>query len=616
MTSDMSRRWRLPPSALRRKWRSDLWHRKGRTALVTLGILIGVVGLTATNTAAGWLAAAFANASHETGVFTIMRTLSGLSLALTGFLIFNTVTTQVAEQTRTIGIMKTLGATRRIILQHELTFVGGYAACGAALGLLLGLLVGAQLTLLLIRVLSLGVDLGPFQVDAGVVLVSILAGVGIPLLAALLPLWSGTRITVREALSGYGVARVSASSAERARSGRRPQEIRLAGRWRWLPPAPQTLWLGARGLFRKRGRAVLTLAALTLSGAVFLAIQTTAYAADQYRLQLFALYGEDATVTVGNPQPFEALRAQLLALPNVAQVERLEAEPVTTHWGTMVLTGIEPNTQLYHYQTQLVAGRWFHGEESGVLVISDILAQRTGLAVGALVTCSTPTASTSYRVIGVVHDLSGSFGALGLGFTPIEPFHRFEGLPTNVGSSFLIGAKDHAPAAVDQMASRLDTALSQAGLAPTVETRQQQFTSNARQFELLYLLLLSGAALVGLVGLLGLSNTLTTSVLERRREIGILRALGASRWQVASVCWTEGLALAGIAWLVAVLVGIPGAYAFLALLSAVLVPIPFAFDPGALGAMLGVILGIATLASVGPALRAARMRLADTLQYE
>jgi putative ABC transport system permease protein len=68
------------------------------------------------------------------------------------------------------------------------------------------------------------------------------------------------------------------------------------------------------------------------------------------------------------------------------------------------------------------------------------------------------------------------------------------------------------------------------------------------------------AIIVALVGLLGLFNTLSTSVIERRLEIAILRSMGATGRHVAVVFWIEGMALALIAWALGAILGIPGAY--------------------------------------------------------
>jgi putative ABC transport system permease protein len=532
------------------------------------------------------------------GIFTIMRVLSFIALLLTSFLIINTVTTLVAEQTKVIGTMKALGGGRGTIMRGYLTSVAIYSVVGTVLGLGLGILGGYAFTAYLTTIIIL--DPGPYQVDVGVVLVSALVGLGIPFAAAFIPLWTGTRITVREAMAAYGV------SASNGRTTRRTFGRGVG----WVS---QTTQLGLRGVFRRRGRAVLTLLALTLSGTAFLAIQTTTYSVNSFIGVLFAQYDADAFVNT-LPQPYPKIRAELLSVPNVARVERFEQSLVKTKYGQLVLTGTEPDPVLYHFQ--LVSGRLLNGDEPGALLISDNMANKTGLKVGDTLELSSATNTETWFIVGEVHDLNGGTGVIGTAFTTVDALHTFTGLPTDIGSSFMIGGSDRSPAAVNTMANALDDQLSAQGLAPSVTTAQQQIDRNRTQFQILYVLLYAVAAIVALVGVLGLFNTLTTSVLERRREIGILRSMGATGWRVASIFWTEGLTLAGISWLIAALVGIPAAYGFVMLLSDVLITVPFSFSPASFASMLVVIVVIATLASVIPALSAARVRIADTLRYE
>ncbi|HEX6799668.1 MAG TPA: FtsX-like permease family protein [Ktedonobacterales bacterium] len=528
------------------------------------------------------------------GLFTVMRVLSLIALLLTSFLIINTVTTLVAEQTRIIGTMKAIGATRGRVMRGYLGSVAIYAVAGSALGIGLGIYGGYLLASYVADLITL--DLGPFSLDPGVLALSLAVGIGIPILAALLPLWNGTRITVRAALSGYGV---SAGNA-----GRTTRRARL------LPPA---IALGTRGVFRRPGRAALTLLALTLSATAFLAIQTTTYSANQFISHIFTQYNFDAFVGA-NPGPYAARRAQLLAVPNVAVVERFEQDELDTKWGTARVQGVEADTHLYHYD--LVAGRWLRAGEPGTVVISEQMQQQTHLALGDTLTVNGVTTFATWRVIGVVRDLNGGLGTIGTAFTTIDTLHAFAGLPADEASSFMVQAADRSPAAVNRMATALDDTLSRAGLNPVVSTAQQQIARNQSEFNILYVLLYAVAVIVALVGVLGLFNTLTTSVLERRREIGILRSLGATGWRVASVFWVEGLSLAGVAWLVAVALGIPAAYGFVALIGNVLIQMPFAFDPTALALMLAFTFVLATVASAIPALSASRVRVADTLRYE
>jgi putative ABC transport system permease protein len=367
-----------------------------------------------------------------------------------------------------------------------------------------------------------------------------------------------------------------------------------------------------RGIFRKRGRAILTLLALMLSGIAFMSVQITSNSFDQFLNQLLVTYHLDATVST-KPQPYDQIKAQLLTVPNVARVERLEDLSVKTRQGPFDLTGVEADTHMYQYH--LIAGRWFHGDEPNALVISDVVASKLHLHTGEKVTFSDATDSATWSIIGEVSDQNNSLAG-GVGITTIDNLHSFEGVPANLAQGFMIQAQDHSPQAVDRMANALDDTLTRAGLSPNIETEQQIVARNQGQFQVLTAILYSVSVIVALVGILGLFNTLTISVLERRREIGILRSMGGTGWRIAGVFWIEGISLATVAWIVAVIVGIPAAYAFVSLIGAVLVPLPFTFGPITPGIMLVFILVIATLACFGPALSAARVRVSEMLRYD
>ena len=106
------------------------------------------------------------------------------------------------------------------------------------------------------------------------------------------------------------------------------------------------------------------------------------------------------------------------------------------------------------------------------------------------------------------------------------------------------------------------------------------------------------------------------SVLERRREIGILRSMGAVSRKVAQVFWTEGMTLGVLAWVLALILGFPAAFGFILIQAHLLAPVPFAFNPIYIVWMLIVILVLASLASIGPTFGAMRIKIAQTLRYE
>ncbi len=526
------------------------------------------------------------------GIFAILRVLAAIALMLSAFLIFNTISTMLTEQIRIIGTMKAIGGQRGQIIRGYLIAVVMYGLIGTTLGSILGIFGGIAFANFIDNLIVL--DLGPLALTPGILALSILCGLGVPVLAALIPLFQGTQITVREALSSYGI---SVGNVRR-------------GRFSWLPA---TIQVGQRGLWRRRGRTLLTLAALACAGAAFLAIQTTTVSVNRTLNDIFKVY--DADIFVGfQPIPQAQASAILNTIPNIKTIEPYSTDAIQTPWGLTLVRGFLPTTQIYRYQ--LLQGRWLAPGETGEVVVSDLFEQHAHLRIGATLTLATSTNQAIYRIVGEVHDSNGGIGVTGSVFVSYNDLELLNQAQTGDAHGFILQAQDRSPVAVNNLATELDTTLSAHGLSPSVETTQQEIQRNQQQFQILYLILYGTVAIVALVGMLGLANTLTTSVLERRREIGILRALGATGSRVAAVFLTEGVSLGIMSWLVACVIGIPGSLAFNAMINQVLLPIQFTFAPMTLGIMLAFILGVAALASLAPAIMASRTRIAETLRYE
>ena len=543
------------------------------------------------------------------GVFTLSILLVILAIAISTILLFNTITMMVTEQITIIGTMKVLGGTRgRIMLGYLLT-VGIYSLLALVPGIVLGLFAGFFLASAVAATIPIAT--GSFDVAPEIIAPGLLAGLIVPLLAAIPPVWNGTRITVRAALSAYGVH----TSERRAGTLRR----RLAN----LSWPSQTSWLGLRSLFRRTWRVLLVLLTLTVAGVSFLVVQTLTTSVNDAVDSTYAKLAADIEVDAENAS-FQQLQQQLGALPNVARVERYRLIGANTFWGHISVWGFEPGTRLYHYQ--LTSGRWLRPGDSNVVLLSDSLAQRSGLSVGQVLSATgTQGLAANWTVIGTVQQASNSFGEVGAVILPEATVAEFQGVPPGAVndevSRILLEVRDHSPQALDQLTNRIGAlALSSntgksSGIV-NVLRMQDEVLRHQKSWYGVYGLLYGVAAIIGIAGILALANELATSVLERRREIGILRVLGASSRNIAQVFWVQGLALGALAWASGAIIGIPLSYVFLRLFSQLVLPASFVASPLAFVIMLFAILLIATLASIAPALRAARLRVATMLRYE
>lgn len=294
----------------------------------------------------------------------------------------------------------------------------------------------------------------------------------------------------------------------------------------------------------------------------------------------------------------------------------------------MELWGFEPNTQLYKYQ--LTGGRWMQAGDTDVVLLSDDAAQRTGLHPGSALEVTNASGRTAtWTVIGTVKQQLDSLGQIGAAIVPVETEYRFQGAPSSqvadMAQQIMVQTQDRSPEAIDQLTFHIGdlaraavmngTADKGGGIANVFQLRGEA-ERHQRAWLPIYLLLYGLALVVGAAAIVGLANERTASVLERQREIGMIRAMGAGAWRVTQVFWVEGLALGGIAWCIGAVLGLPLAYLFLQVFGRLVSPADLVVDPASFVVMLLAVAGIATLASVLPTQRIARMPVVGMLKYE
>lgn len=552
-----------------------------------------------------------------TGPLTVMRLLALLALLLVCAMLFNSVSTLLTEQIKIVGMMKALGGTRWRIVRSYLLTVGIYSVVGTVLGTELGMVTGYQLATHLASLVQEGagpfsvpVDVGLFSVSWWVLLSSVGLGLVIPHLAALWPLWTGTRITIREAMAAYGV---QVGTGKHVHSW----EHRL----HWVP---QTAWLGLRGLFRKPERAALTLFALILSGTIFLAVQVTT---DSLSSQIITLPHADVRVDLtnaGETVPAAEVIHAISTLPNVERVEPIDPAIISIAQRELELFALRADTQFY--QPHLVTGRWLTANEQGSLVINDFAAQQLDLSVGEHVTvlleAQQPQQAT-WTIAGIVHEsdfASGSAnteGRLGVAYTTPNDLNALRQASPDAAERLWVRAHNRSLPALHSLEDQIQRLLDRAGLQNTyLSTPQLTDAQGPDPLLIVYLLFDAMAILVAVIGLLSLTHTIAASVLERRLEIGILRSLGATGWRVGSVFWMEGLTLASIAWTLGAIFGLSGGVAIVNLLSTFFGPIDVLFRPLVVLTSLFFVMAVAVIASFGPALSASSVRIREVLRYE
>jgi len=523
-----------------------------------------------------------------------------LSLALSVFLIVNTMNAIVAQQVWQIGVMKVVGATGARAARVYLVVGLIYGGLALMLAVPLGAVGAYRLAAWALGILSITV--GPFRVVPQVILLQVGIGLAVPLLAALVPVTNGARVTAHKAISTYGLG---------GGFGKGPLD-RVLGSIRQLP---RPMAISLRNTFRHKARVTLTLAALALGGALVMAI-VSVQASCSNTIQVIADdSGADATVHFARAYRVERLVAVTEQTPGVTEVEVWKRSSIRLKLAdggerSILIVGLPPASEILH--PRIVDGRRLRPGDGNAILLNSKIAFEYGITVSDEVRFDLQDRETVWTVVGLV------LNAEERSFVPFEALSRETG-SRNVGWEVAVVAQAHDPDAqrqlIDDLRSTYATHRFEVDDLTSALDNREKVQS---RFGLILWILLTIALLAAGVGGIGLMGTMSINVVERRREIGVMRATGATSAAVAAIFVAEGVVVGVLSWALAVPLSYPGARVFSDTVGQALLrsPFEFAYSVEGVGLWLGAVIVISVLASLVPALRATRVSVREALAYE
>ncbi|NTU78368.1 MAG: FtsX-like permease family protein [Chloroflexales bacterium] len=536
----------------------------------------------------------------------IMATIGSLALLISTFLIINTISAILTQQTRQIGVMKAIGARAGQIAGMYFVLAASFGLLALVIAVPLSYLGGLTLTGFLSS--QLNVDIVGFQLPPQVLLIELAAALLVPLVAAAAPIRGVTHRPAREALAGD-----TAAPAE-------PTPIdRLISRMRHLTRPTR---LALRNTFRRKGRLARTLVALALGGAVFVSAMTL-------RASLFTTLDEsiasqryDVEVQFSRPYRVARVAPAALAVPGVTSVEALlrdTAFPVRADGSTgdaMSVRAMPAGTAMF--SPRMSEGRWLlPGDDHAIVLSTNIKNKEPGTRVGDELKIKIGDDEQSWRVVGFIEELQPPVNPV-LVYISLDAYTRVYG---GVGrtDTLRVATVGHDPASHKATAEAMERQLESDGYdVRLIHSRSEDRAILAERFNLISVVLSIMATLIGIVGGLGLAGTMSINVLERTREIGIMRAVGAADRAVRQIVVSEGLVIACLAWLIGTIISLPMSYAMcyafgLGLLNT---PLTWTYALPAVAIWLGAVLLIALVASLLPARSAVRLTVREVLAYE
>ncbi len=591
----------------------------------------------------------------------IINTLGILALLMGGFIIFNTFRTVVAERRRDIGLLRAIGADRATITRIFLVEGLVQGVIGTLVGLILGYLLARLLLWVIAPILQrfVNIQAPPITFDPWIVGAAVLAGVGVTLLAGLLPARAAGRVSPMEAMRPVvGAVTLKRLTGKAFWAGLSliilavlalfSKNLSLLGLGSLLfvaglllvspslvNPIAQLFGAlaalvfardGAAGLAesnlsRQPSRAAITasttmisLAILVMAASMVSSVQITF--SNMLRKSLnsdYLLVPPSVSVWGMDAGAAPALAKQLKSIDGVSVVSTLRFANTQIGDVPVGVLGIDPHA--YQQTSGLAFSQGdeeaaFQAMQSGRgIVLNGLLSGRTGLKPGDPVTLLTATGKVTYTVVGTATDfLNAKTNTAYISQANIAAdFGRTEDVFYQIN---LAKGADRAAAA----------SAIQAALVPYPQFKlisgPEYLAQNLSLIDTMFAGMVALVLFLSIPSLMAMVNTLAIGVIERRREIGMLRAIGATRKQISMVILAEALILSAIGTAFGLLAGLYLGYSATGVFSAAGFPIDYVFPTA--GLLLGIASGLlfGALAAIIPARQAAGMQIVAALRYE
>lgn len=523
-----------------------------------------------------------------------------LTLLVCAFLVVNLVSAMLAGQARQIGVMKTLGAGARQIMAMYLAMAFLLGLMATAIALPVALLIGREYADLKAELLNF--PIAGYAVPTWAIALQVLVGCLLPVAAAAVPVLRSCATSVGSALRDIGIVGDDATFAIRRRVH--------------IGALPRPLLLALGNAFRRRQRMALTLLALAAGGAVFLGAANLKQSVQESVDLIYSAQRFDFSLRLAQPQSAATVEAVAAAVVGIERSEAwrgVQAQRVAPDGRLdepFAVVGLPPGSAMV--APQITAGRWLQTGDAAALVVSRRLAREHALNADQQIVLRIDGQPRTWTIVGIVEA-----GPQMQAWTTRASLDEVRG--NDDATSLVVSTSLRSlPAQLDTIV-RLRAALEAAGM-PVASS--QGSGEGRRVLEDHLLMVVEFLGLMGwvmvVVGGMGLASTMSLAVLERTREIGVMRAIGAGHGTIKGLIQVEGLVIAGLSVLLALPLSIPMSVLLAQAFGRIMFTVPVHYLPNALacGQWLALALTVSLLACAWPARGATRISARAALSYE
>ncbi|MBI5031220.1 MAG: FtsX-like permease family protein [Chloroflexi bacterium] len=534
-----------------------------------------------------------------------------LAFALSTILVINMIAALLAQQVRQIGVMKAIGGSTRQAMSIYLSMVVVLGLTALVIAMPLTIWLGMRYADFVAGILNFKI----YSYEIPTWVFAILIGLGwlAPILAAAYPIYRGSQITAREAMSDYGVGQGS--------FGRGAFDS-LLGR---LRGRSRPLLLSLRNTFRRRGRLVLTLFTLAIGGTMLIVAMNISASIDKTVDRTMSVHQYDVEILFNRAYSKQQIEQVIGDAPGVTRVEtwgQIKALPVRTdgtHGNEFSIISLPPKSEMLNLE--IVDGRWLvPGDQNAIVLNHGLVAElkerdpQLQIKAGDQVTLGVNGKPTQWHVVGIAREVA----VMPRGFASYDYVANLTGqagLARRVG----VRTEKHDAKFQKQVLGTLEARFESAGMKVenTLTLAGYRIVIEEHLMIIVAFLILMSIFIVA-VGGLGLMLTMSINIIERTREIGVMRAIGASGFDIIRVVMVEAVLIGVLSWLIAIVLAPPTSMLIGNIFGTIFFAAPLEFAISINGSLLWLVIVIvfAPIASFLPAWKASQLPTSQVLAYE
>ena len=536
-------------------------------------------------------------------ILTILLLFSIIVLILSGIVIANMMNGFMTRQVRQVGIMKSIGGRPRQIVFLYTLFVLSIVVVAVPLGWVGSSPISRSFMAFVSGQLNFNIQnaQAPFWLS----MFQIAFCLFVPIAFGMYPVIKASQKSVLDTLNDQGL-KLNLSQAFAPKIGQ-------------LISRPLLLTL--RNTFRKKARFWLTMGSLALGGAAFVASFNVRASWQKTIAEVESKQRYDLDIQLYEPVEISQMDSLLQLVPTVENYESWAAAKVFVKYPDeseslrFEISGMPEQPQFYTPTIEEGRALAVNSSKNEVVATRSLIFLEPELRVGDSILLMLHQQPTYWHLVGITYEADAAPAF----YTYKKSVERQLGLDENKAAHFRINTTAKTDEARVSTLIKLEKLLVTNGIAPRLTKEAHVLEQNFKDhFVIIVNMLLAIAAILALVGFLGLSSTLSMNVLERTREFGIMQAIGATQQQVSTIILSEGLIIGVLSWVLAVLIALPVSFGMGTAIGNVglLKPLAFVISWEAVFGWLILLLICTVLVGLIPVFQARRTSVRDALMWE